>query len=121
MTGDQVAVSLSRPIEVDGKTISSLTLRRPLVRDLIAAERQPGDIAQEAALLSLCAGIPFETIGRLDAADYRRIVHKAELGFTPNSAGPPDPSGAPGSPAEPCAPSSSSTSGPAGDSQTSSA
>ena len=121
MTGAQVTVSLSYPIEVDGKSVSTLTLRRPLVRDLIAAERQPGDIAQEAALLSACSGLPFEAVGRLDAADYRNAVHKAELGFTSRSAGTQDPSGTPESPGASGEPSSSSTNGPAGASPTASA
>lgn len=76
-----VTVPLSHPIEVDGKTVSSLTLRRPLVRDMIAAERQPGDIGQEAAMISTCGGIPFEAVGRLDAEDYRRITLQSELTF----------------------------------------
>ena len=121
MTGDTVTVSLSHPIEEDGKTVSSLTLRRPLVRDLIASERQPGDIAQEAYLLSACSGLPFEAIGRMDAADYRRIVAEAELGFFSVSAGTQDPSGAPELPEASGAPSSSLTDGPAGASPTASA
>ena len=37
--------TLERSKEVRGKTYTSLTVRRPLVRDLIAADRQPGDVA----------------------------------------------------------------------------
>lgn len=77
-----VTLPLDRPIEVDGKTVSELTLRRPLVRDLIVAERQPGQIGQEAALLALCSGIPFEAVGRLDADDYRRVVAEGDAAFT---------------------------------------
>ena len=100
-----VSVTLDHPIEINGATRSSLTLRRPLVRDLIAAERQPGEIAQEAALVSACADIPMEAVGRLDAADYRKIVSESDLGFFSDIAGPPDPSAAPGSEEEPGAPS----------------
>ena len=76
-----VDIPLSHPIEVDGETVSSLTLRRPLVKDMIAAERQPGAIGQEAATISACAGLPFEAVGRLDAEDYRRVLLRAELAF----------------------------------------
>lgn len=120
MNADQVIVPLSRPIDVDGKSVSSLTLRRPLVRDLIAAERQPGEIAQEAYLVSACSGLPFEAVGRMDAADYRRIVRESELGFTSGAAGTQAPSGTPESPEASGAPSSSSTDAPAGASPTAS-
>ena len=69
--------SLTHPITVDGKRTSVLSLRRPLVRDLIAAERQPGDVGASAALLALCAGIPFLNFSMLDAADYRALTREA--------------------------------------------
>lgn len=81
-----VTVPLLHPIDVDGKTLSSLTLRRPLVRDMIAAERQPGATGQEAAIISACGGIPFEAAGRLDAEDYRRITLQSELAFASTAA-----------------------------------
>ena len=132
MSDEQITVDLAHPIEVDGKTVSSLTLRRPLVRDLIAAERQPGEIGQETATLAACAGIPFEAAGRLDAADYRaitlraelafastvaaqrRIIEDAGLGFMLAPADGQDPSGDPGSTGATAEPSSSSTASPAG-------
>ena len=104
MTG-AVAVPLSHPIEVDGKTVSELSLRRPLVRDLIAAERQPGEIGQEAALIAACSGLSMEAVGRLDADDYCRVVLTGGMGFFSTAARPPDPSGTPGSTAEPAEPS----------------
>ena len=105
MSENTVTVTLDHPIEINGATRTSLTLRRPQVRDLIAAERQPGEIAQEAALIAGCADIPFEAVGRLDAADYSKIVSEAGLGFFSAPAGPPVPSGGPGSKAEPDEPS----------------
>ena len=98
MSTDTITTSLSRPIEVDGKTVDSVTLRRPLVRDLIEAERQPGEVGQDAAVLAACSGLPFEAVGRMDAGDYRRIMAEAELGFFSGSGGPWAPSGAPESP-----------------------
>lgn len=76
--GDSFSYALDRPISHDGKKISTLTLRRPLVRDLIAAERQPGEVASSAALLAACAGIAFTTFALLDAADYRGLTREAE-------------------------------------------
>ncbi|MDE0203342.1 MAG: phage tail assembly protein [Rhodospirillaceae bacterium] len=120
MTGNQVTVPLDYPIEVDGKTVSSLTLRRPKAKDLISAERQPGEIGEEVALIAICAGIPFADAGEIDAADYRRIVRETQLGFTSGDAGARAPSATPESPAASGGPSSSSTDGPAGASPTSS-
>lgn len=120
MAANTVTVPLSYPIEVDDKTVTSLSLRRPQVRDLIAAERQPGEIGQEAALISACSGMPFEAVGRLDGVDYRRIVREAELGFFSGAAGTQAPSGDPESPEASGGPSSPSTDGQAGASPTSS-
>ena len=114
MTADRVTVDLDHPIEVDGAAVASLSLRRPLVRDLIAAERQPGEIGQEAAVIAACSGLSFEAVGRLDATDYRRVLRESQLGFFSDAAGTPDPSGAPASTAASGEPSSSSTAGPAG-------
>ena len=100
--------TLERPKEVRDKTYTSLTLRRPLVRDLIAAERQPGKVAADAALLAICADVPFGDFGHLDAGDFRAIMDRAEEhGFFGAGAPTPDDSSA------------SSTPGPAGDSPSS--
>lgn len=69
---ESVTVPLDHPIEVDGTTVSELTLRRPSAYSLIRAELQTGLYAKDAALVASCAGVPFEAVGRLDAADYRR-------------------------------------------------
>ena len=90
-----VTVPLSHPIQVDGKAVDSITVRRPLVKDLIAAERQPGEIAQEAAVLSECSGLSLADVGSIDAEDYRRIIRETELGFMSDAAAPPAPSEAP--------------------------
>lgn len=70
---DTFAYTLKRPVTIRNTSYSKLTLRRPLVRDLIAAERQPGDIAGSAALLAICSGVPFADFGYLDAEDYRAL------------------------------------------------
>ena len=99
--------TLERSKEVRGKTYTSLTVRRPLVRDLIAAERQPGKVAGDAALLAILADVPFGDFGHLDAGDFRAMMNRAEeLGFFGGAPMPDDSS-------------ASSTPGPAGDSPSS--
>lgn len=74
--------TLTRPVEVRGRTYSAITVRRPLVRDLIAAERQPGATASDAALLAICADVPIGDLGYFDAGDFRSLLIRAgDLGF----------------------------------------
>ena len=103
---ERVTVTLSHPVEYQGKTVDTLQCRRPLVRDLIAAERQDGEIAREAALLARCADVDYAMIGLVDAADYHRAARAVGLDFFGAA-----PTGA--------EPSSSSTPGPAGGSTSS--
>ena len=84
---EKIQHTLARPIAVRGKTYSEVELRRPLVRDLIAAERQEGKVAGDAALLAICGDIPFTDFGHLDAADFRALMDKADAaGFFGGSA-----------------------------------
>ena len=81
-------VTLQHPFEVRGKSHTELTVRRPLVRDLIAADRQPGGVGSSAALLATCAGLSVADVGHMDAADFRAILaHGATLGFFPHEDG----------------------------------
>ncbi len=80
---EKLTVSLKRPLTVDGKTLSTLELRRPLVRDLIAADRQQrasGPVAGDAALLAEIAGVPFAEFGSMDAVDYNHALREAIAG-----------------------------------------
>lgn len=79
---DTFTYTLRRAVEIRGKTYTHLTVRRPLVRDLIAAERQPAGVASDAALLAICADVPFGDLGHVDAADFRAAMTRAgDLGF----------------------------------------
>ena len=85
---DSFKHKLSRPTTIRNKEYAELTVRRPLVRDLITADRQPGDIASSAALLAVCTDVPFADFGYFDAEDFRAILAKGELnGFFPPPTG----------------------------------
>ena len=78
---ETLTVTLARPVTHNGRPYETLTLRRPLVRDLIAANRQAqasGPTAGDAALVAACADVPFTAIGQLDAADFRRILREGQ-------------------------------------------
>ena len=79
---DTLVFALERPITHNGRTLKTLTLRRPLVRDLIAANRQAqgsGPTAGDAALVAACADVPFTAVGHLDAADFRRLLREGQV------------------------------------------
>ena len=81
-TEDEFTYTLMHPTEVRGKQYTVLTIRRPLVRDLIAADRQPGGVGSAAALIATCAGVPVGDFGYFDASDFRDILARGEaLGF----------------------------------------
>lgn len=103
----RTGVPLTHPVEYQGRTVDTLECRRPLVRDLIAAERQDGELAREAALLARCADVDYAMVALMDAADYHRAVRALGIDFF----------GAP--PSTGGAPSSSSTPGPDGGSTSS--
>ena len=85
---DRYKHKLAHPTKIRNQEYTELTVRRPLVRDLIAAERQPGDVASGAALVALCADVPFADFGYFDAEDFRAILAKGELhGFFPSADG----------------------------------
>ncbi len=77
-TPETFSYTLVHPFSARGKSYTALTIRRPLVRDLIAAERQPGDVGGSAALIAACADVPFADLGHMDAADYRGILRDAK-------------------------------------------
>lgn len=85
-------ITLSRPIEAHGETLTTLTLREPTGADIIAcgypidAEGQlhAGHIA---ALAARCGGVPPSTLASLSARDVMAVT-TAILGFFGASAAP---------------------------------
>ena len=75
-------VTLKHPVEIDGATIETLTIRRPLVRDLRAAQRRAGagapDAEVEVALLSNLCEVTPETLDAMDLADYLELQREYE-------------------------------------------
>ena len=89
---ESFSYKLQHPKTIRDKEHSELTIRRPLVRDLIAADRQPGVVASDAALLATCSGMTFADFGHLDADDYRGLMALGEThGFFPRTRGDAEP------------------------------
>ncbi|BBD77241.1 phage tail assembly protein [Hydrogenophilus thermoluteolus] len=69
-------ITLKHPVKLaTGQTIGKVTLRRPKVKDLKAAQRVSDKAEeQELALIALLAGLTPEDIEELDLADYKAIA-----------------------------------------------
>jgi hypothetical protein len=69
-----VAITLSRPIEVNGATVSVVTMREPLVRDQLAAAKTKGDEAErEVSFFANLCEIDASALQSLTVRDYARL------------------------------------------------
>jgi hypothetical protein len=74
---DTARVTLARPISVEERMITEVSIRRPKVRDLRAMEksRQPGgtELDQGIAMAAALCDLPLEAMDEMDAADFAAI------------------------------------------------
>ncbi|WP_336286552.1 phage tail assembly protein [Cronobacter dublinensis] len=70
-----ITVTLSRPVDLDGETVTSLTVREPTVRDKLMFEKAKGDLMEKelAMIASLCNRDPKE-LYNLPSYDYDQLV-----------------------------------------------
>lgn len=70
-----VAIDLDFPVTVAGQEYKALTMRRPKVKDDLAAQREAkGEGEREAILFALLCGVPREIIHELDlTTDYKKL------------------------------------------------
>jgi len=67
-------IKLKYPIDVAGEKITSLNLRRPKVRDMLAADRASGsDAEKEVSLFANLCEVSPDAIMELDGADYQQL------------------------------------------------
>ena len=67
-------ITLSHPIEWNGTKVTALSMRRPKVRDMIAADKLKGSDAEKEVLAfaNLCE-VEKEVIQELDMQDYTNL------------------------------------------------
>ncbi|MDE1465600.1 phage tail assembly protein [Spartinivicinus poritis] len=66
-------VKLDYPIQCEGVTVDSITLRRPKARDLKTMETtKGGDISKSITLIAHLAEITPQAVEDLDAADFQK-------------------------------------------------
>lgn len=78
MSDGRTDVALTRPIEHGGREIDGLSLRDPVVGDLVDADAAPTDMGRNAALVAACSGLPAAAVRKLHPADFSRAL--AEVG-----------------------------------------
>ena len=67
-------ITLATPIEHDGKKISSLKIRRPIVADMLAAQKvSTNEPERELNLIAVLTGLPRAAVEKLDMRDYMAL------------------------------------------------
>lgn len=67
-------IILKRPLSVDGKELTEVTMRRAKVRDLKEAQRYGDDVAtREVALIAILCGMIPDQLDEMDLADFNQI------------------------------------------------
>jgi hypothetical protein len=83
---DTARVKLIRPIRVEERMITEVTIRRPKVRDLRAMEkmREPDgtELDQGIAMAAALCDLPLEAMDEMDAADFA-VISEVLGGFLP--------------------------------------
>ena len=70
-------ISLSQPIEHDGKRITSLKLRRPIVADMLAAQKvSTNEPERELNLIAVLTGLSRAAVEKMDMRDYMALQRK---------------------------------------------
>lgn len=70
-------LTLSQPLEHDGKKITSLKIRRPIVADMLAAQKvSANEPERELNLIAILTGLPRAAVEKLDMRDYIALQRK---------------------------------------------
>lgn len=64
-------IDLKYPVTFNGQEYRRLSMRRPMVRDILAADKAAaGDAEREIRLFASLCEVPTEVIEQMDMADY---------------------------------------------------
>jgi hypothetical protein len=74
MTTAAIEIKLHEPIEHDGKKIPTLKIRRPIVADMLAAQKvSTNEPERELNLIAVLTGLPRAAVEKLDMRDYMAL------------------------------------------------
>ena len=72
-------ITLKYPVNINNNPVHVLKLRRPLVRDMLAAEKMAGSEAEkEIQMLANLCEVELDIIQALDMADYLRVQERCQ-------------------------------------------
>lgn len=74
-----ITFTLETPVEHDGQTYTSLTLRKMKAKDLVAADLVNGNLRKSLAIFASMAGVPIMVMEELDTDDFNRLGREAAL------------------------------------------
>ena len=84
MQPTETTIKLEFPITSGAQLIQQITMRRPKVKDTLAAQKVAGSTAeQEVRLVANLASLTPAEIEELDAADYARVQEVLARFFSP--------------------------------------
>ncbi|HFP5351387.1 TPA: phage tail assembly protein [Escherichia coli] len=71
---DSMTVTLSRPFEINGVTVETITVREPKLRDRILFSKDKGDAEEKTARMpARLANLNIEDIYSLPSCDYMKM------------------------------------------------
>ncbi len=77
MANSPANLQLIEPFEYDGRKISSLAIRRPIVADMLAAQKvSTNEPERELNLIAVLTGLPRAAVEKLDMRDYMALQRK---------------------------------------------
>ncbi|HZG29957.1 MAG TPA: phage tail assembly protein [Ensifer sp.] len=75
---DTVNVTLTKPVEHDGKTYSGLTFREPDVGDLLLAETASTDMGRMVNILASISDVPVPAFKKIKGSDFKTILKETK-------------------------------------------
>lgn len=67
-------IKLDYPIQLEGRDLLEITLRRPKVSDVVTVRKGKRDEAeQEVSLIATLSGLPPSAVESLDLSDYKKL------------------------------------------------
>jgi hypothetical protein len=74
---DPVTIKLAGAVTHDGKTYTSLTLRKMKAKDLVAGDLVTGEARRAFAIFASMASVPIQVVEELDIDDFERLGEAA--------------------------------------------
>jgi hypothetical protein len=71
-------IKLSKPIEHNGAKITEVTVREPVLGDMLVADAVTGEATKQAAIYASICGVPLVALKQLSPGDYMKIVEAAD-------------------------------------------